>query len=90
MKGSEDIITPGCIICLLQVEEDSNKVLTDARERHSVCGILGPPGGPGGSMTSKSALCTGDEVSAFQDPGKTTVHHALHCLAQVTSEAIGL
>jgi hypothetical protein len=41
----------------------------------------------GGSMASESTLGIGEKVSTLQDPDKMVVYHALHCLAQATSEA---
>jgi hypothetical protein len=39
------------------------------------------------SAAPKSALGSGEKVSALQDPDETTVHHALHCLKAATGEA---
>jgi hypothetical protein len=41
----------------------------------------------GGSMASESTLGIGEKVLTLQDPDKTAVYHALHCLAHATSEA---
>jgi hypothetical protein len=83
VKGSEDTIPPSCVICLPQVEQDSNKVLALEKgilyvvfQVHQVV--------KGGSVASESTLDIGEKVLALQDPDKTAVYHALHCLAQAT------
>jgi hypothetical protein len=86
MKGSEDTIPPSCVICLLQVAEDSNKVLALLKDISYVV-VQVHKVVKGGSMASESTLGIGEKFSTLQDPDKTPVYHALHCLAQATSEA---
>jgi hypothetical protein len=86
VKGSEVTIPPNCVICLLQVEEDSNKLL--ALEKGILCVISQVHQVvKGGSIVSEFTLGIGEKVSTLQDPDKTAVYRAFHCLAQTTSEA---
>jgi hypothetical protein len=69
VKGSENIILPSFVTCLLQVKEDSNKVLTWEKgtlymvfQVHQVV--------KGRYVASKSILSTGENVSALQYPHK--------------------
>jgi hypothetical protein len=40
-----------------------------------------------GSVKAESTLCIGQKVSALQDPDEAAVYHAVHGLAQTTSQA---
>jgi hypothetical protein len=78
VKDSKNTISPSSVLQLLQVKEDSNKVL--AKGKGILCAVFHVHQAvKDRSVVSESTMGIGEKVSALLDPDEMTVHYAL-CL----------